>query len=156
MRQSLKKDEIIIRQFRLSDLDALYNVLSDPEVMRYIEPPYSLEQTRSFLIRAGLCEVPLVFAAEIGGQFIGYVIFHEYDADSYELGWVLDKKYWGKGYASIITKNIIAKAVEMKKNLVIECIPEQEKTKHLALANGFTYIGNIDNLDVFKLKIQVG
>lgn len=34
-------------------------------------------------------------------------------------------------------KNIIAKAAEMKKNLVIECVPEQEKTKHLALANGF-------------------
>lgn len=97
--------------------------------------------------------MPLVFAAEKDGQFIGYVIFHEYDADSYELGWVLDKKHWGKGYATIITKNIIAKAAEMKKNLVIECVPEQEKTKHLALTNGFTYIGNIDNLDVFKLII---
>ncbi|MBO2526760.1 MAG: GNAT family N-acetyltransferase [Clostridiales bacterium] len=149
----MKKNEIFIRKFQLSDLNELYNVLSDPEVMRYVESPYSLEQTKDFLIRAGLCEVPLVFAAEKDGKFIGYVIFHEYDADSYELGWVLDKKYWGKGYATIITKNIIAKACEMKKDLVIECVPEQEKTKHLALANGFTYIGNIDNLDVFKLKI---
>lgn len=147
------KRENFQRIFQLSDLDSLYHVLSDPEVMRYIEPPYSLEQAKDFLIRAGLCEEPLVFAAEKDGQFIGYVIFHEYDADSYELGWVLDKKYWGKGYATIITKNTIAKAAEMKKNLVIECVPDQEKTKHLALTNGFTYIGNIDNLDVFKLII---
>lgn len=42
----------------------------------------------------------------------------------------------------------------MKKDLVIECVPEQEKTKHLALSNGFTYTGNIDHLDVFRLKVQ--
>lgn len=150
----MKKDNITIRKFRLSDLDELYHVLSDPEVMKYIEPPYSMEQTEVFLTAAGLCESPLVFAAEKAGQFIGYVIFHEYDSDSYELGWVLAKKYWGKGYASIITKKIIAIAGAMKKDLVIECVPEQEKTKHLALSNGFTYTGNIDHLDVFRLKVQ--
>lgn len=93
----MKKDNITIRKFRLSDLDKLYDVLSDPEVMKYIEPPYSMEQTEDFLTAAGLCEIPLVFAAEKAGQFIGYVIFHEYDSDSYELGWVLAKKYWGEG-----------------------------------------------------------
>lgn len=46
----MKENEIIIRKFQLSDLDALYHVLSDPEVMRYIEPPYSPEQTRDFLL----------------------------------------------------------------------------------------------------------
>ena len=150
----MKEDNITIRKFQFSDLDELYHVLSDSKVMRYIEPPYSMEQTENFLITAGLCESPLVYAAEKDGQFIGYVIFHEYDSDSYELGWVLAEKYWGKGYASIITKNMIAKAKAMKKNLVIECVPEQEITKHLALSNGFIYTGNIDNLDVFMLKVQ--
>ena len=64
------------------------------------------------------------------------------------------QKNWGKGYASIITKKIIAIAGAMKKDLVIGCVPEQEKTKHLALSNGFTYTGNIDHLDVFRLKVQ--
>ena len=36
--------------------------------------------------------------------FIGYVIYHTYDETSMELGWVLDRKEWGKGYASAITK----------------------------------------------------
>ena len=60
----MSKVEILIRQFKLSDLDELYKVLSDSEVMQYIEPPYSLEQTRIFLIDAGLCYTPLIFAAE--------------------------------------------------------------------------------------------
>ena len=149
-----EKENITIRKFRSADLDELYRILSDSEVMRYIEPPYSMEQTENFLISAGLCKIPLVFAAEKDGRFIGYVIFHEYDPDSYELGWVLTKKFWGKGYASMITKDIINKATAMKKDLVIECVPEQEITKHLALSNGFTYIGNINNLDVFRLRVQ--
>ena len=150
----MQQQEIIIRQFQPSDLDELYKILSDSEVMRYIEPPYSMEQTEKFLTLAGLCEPPLVLAAEKEGQLIGYVIFHPYDEDSYELGWVLAKQCWGKGYASIITKNMIAQAAEMKKDLVIECVPEQEKTKHLALSNGFTYTGHFDHLDVFRLKLQ--
>lgn len=150
----MQKNEIIIRKFQSSDLDELYLILSDPEVMRYLEPPYSMEQTDKFLTSAGLCEPPLVLAAENDGQLIGYVIFHPYDEDSYELGWVLAKQFWGKGYASIITKNMIARAAEMNKNLVIECVPEQEKTKHLALSNGFTYTGHFDQLDVFRLQLQ--
>ena len=48
----MNKVEILIRQFKLSNLDELYKVLSDSEVMQYNEPPYSLEQTRTFLIDA--------------------------------------------------------------------------------------------------------
>ena len=48
----MSKVEILIRQFKLSNLDELYKVLSDSEVMQYNEPPYSLEQTRTFLIDA--------------------------------------------------------------------------------------------------------
>ena len=150
----MKRDEITIRKFRLSDLNELYGLLSDSDVMRYIEPPFSREKTENFLVSAGLCEVPLVFAAEKDGWFLGYVIFHEYDADSYELGWVLKKEFWGKGYASIITRQMIAKAAEMKKGLVLECVPKQEKTKHLALANGFAYIGNVDGLDVYRRNVH--
>lgn len=150
----MMKDEILIRRFQLSDFDDLNKLLSDPEVMRFIEPPYSPEQTKDFLFNAGLCDTPLVYAVENEKHFLGYVIFHEYDADSFELGWVLGKKYWGMGYASVITEILVSKAAEMKKDLVIECVPGQEATNHIALANGFTYIGNIDGLDVFRLKIR--
>ena len=52
MEKHMNKVEILIRQFKLSNLDELYKVLSDSEVMQYNEPPYSLEQTRTFLIDA--------------------------------------------------------------------------------------------------------
>lgn len=69
-----------------SDADALYRLLSDPEVMRYLEPLYDRAQTEAFLHRAGLSEPPLVYAAEGNGRFIGYVIYHPYDEESIEIG----------------------------------------------------------------------
>ena len=152
----MSTEDIIVRNFRRSDLEDLFKVLSNPNVMKYIEPPYSMEQTEQFLLTCGLCENPLVFASERDGVFIGYVIFYEYDQESYELGWVLAEEFWGRGYASAITRSMIAKAREMRKDLVIECVPEQEITKHIALSNGFSYTGRIDHLDVYRLRMPKG
>ena len=32
-------------------------------------------------------------------KVIGYIIFNEYEDKVYELGWIFNKEYWGKGYA---------------------------------------------------------
>lgn len=53
-----------IRRMRKEDLSWLCRLLADPEVMRWLEPPYSMKQTEAFLTRAGLSETPLIYAAE--------------------------------------------------------------------------------------------
>ena len=68
--------DLSIRRMRKEDLGWLYRLLSDPEVMRWLEPPYSMEQTEAFLFCAGLSENPLIYAAEELGVPIGYVIDH--------------------------------------------------------------------------------
>ena len=142
-----------IRRFRGSDLPELYKLLSDPDVMRFLEPPFSPEQTKSFLESAGLSDPPLIYAAEnAGGSFIGYVIFHDYDAGSKEIGWVLKKDAWGKGCAKELTKQLIEKAASQGKSVIIECVPEQSVTKHIAEMFGFAYTGRADGLDIYKLE----
>ena len=54
-----KTVNITIRNMRPGDADALYRLLSDPEVMRYLEPPYDRVQAEAFLHHAGLSEPPL-------------------------------------------------------------------------------------------------
>ena len=70
---------ITLRRMQSSDADALYRLLSDPVVMRYLEPPYNRAQAEAFLRRAGLAEPPLVYAVQEAEHFIGYVIYHDYD-----------------------------------------------------------------------------
>ena len=142
---------ITIRKMQPGDADALYRLLSDPEVMRYLEPPFDRAQTEDFLRRAGLTEPPLVYAAEENGDFIGYVIYHAYDEDSVEIGWVLLPDYWGRGYASALTAQLIDRARQERKSVVIECAPEQEATKRIAVKKDFRACGICDGLAVYRL-----
>lgn len=95
-----------------------------------------------------------MYAAEKNGTFIGYVIYHKYDEKSVEIGWVLLKEYWGHGYASALTDILVSKAFEEQKDAVIECCPEQNATKHIALKKGFKHCGIIDGLEVYRLEFR--
>lgn len=143
--------DITIRRMRSGDADELYRLLSDPVVMRYLELPYDRARTEVFLRRAGLAAQPLVYAVEEDERFIGYVIYHEYDADSMEIGWVLFPEYWGRGYASELTDRLIDRARQAQKDVVIECVPEQTATRHLAGKKGFRNDGVSDGLAVYRL-----
>ena len=59
---------LTIRRLRPSDAEALYRILSDRQVMRYLEPPYDRLQTEQFLREAGLAEPPLVYGTEEDGR----------------------------------------------------------------------------------------
>lgn len=143
--------DITIRRMQPGDADALYRLLSDPAVMRYLEPPFDRAQTEDFLRRAGLAEPPLVYAAEENGDFIGYVIYHAYDEQSVEIGWVLLPEYWGRGYASALTERLIDRARQEQKSVVIECAPAQAATKRIAIKKGFRACGICDGLAVYRL-----
>jgi acetyltransferase, GNAT family len=147
-------ERLKIRKFTNNDLTELYNLLSDEDVMEFIEPPFSLEKTADFLNSVALIDPPLIYTVEDFNQnFIGYVIFHEYDEDSFELGWILNKRYWGKGYANDLTKVFIERSSEIGKNLVIECYSNQEISKHIALKNDFEFLGESYECSVFKRKL---
>lgn len=130
----------LIRRFKRSDLDALYSVLGDPEVMEYIEEPFSYEKTQRFLEENGLVDPTRVYALELkeSKELIGHVIFHQYENESYEIGWILSKRFWGQGIADEINKALIEHArTRSIKSLIIECAPEQRASQRIAKNNGF-------------------
>jgi len=117
---------LTIRRLRPSDAEALYRILSDRQVMRYLEPPYDRLQTEQFLREAGLAEPPLVYGTEEDGRLLGYVIYHAYD-------------------------RLVELAHRAGKTAVIECVPEQTVTRHIAEKKGFAYVGRTDGLEVYRL-----
>ena len=58
----LETERLLIRPFVPEDAEALFRVLSDPEVMRLLEPPFNWEQTEAFLQEAGFASPPLIYA----------------------------------------------------------------------------------------------
>ena len=103
---------LAVRRFREGDLPELAALLADPEVMRWLEPPFDRARAAEFLRVAGLSEPPLIYAAEEDGAFLGYVIFHRYGGeDAAELGWVLRRSAWGRGYAGRLTALLLSALV---------------------------------------------
>ena len=142
---------IRIRKMTVSDLEPHYKLLSNSKVMQYLEAPYTKEQTEQFLFRSGLSETPLIYAVEKDNDFIGYVIYHDYDSESVEIGWVLEPSFWGLGIASCLTSGMIAKARNSGKQVVIECVPEQKSSIRIAEKYGFQKCGIIDGLMIYRL-----
>ena len=97
---NLETERLIIRDFKLSDIDDLYEIFSDDEVMEYIEPVYDRNKTLNFL-KEFCIEHKGAFACvnKENEKVIGYIIFNEYEDKVYELGWIFNKEYWGKGDA---------------------------------------------------------
>lgn len=149
-----RSGRLTVRRLGEGDLEELYGLLSDPEVMVFLEPPYTYGQTKDFLRTAGLGPEPLVYGVDgPEGRFIGYVIFHRYDRDSVELGWVLKRTEWGKGYAGELTRLLLEAAGDRYAEAVIECVPEQEVTRHIALKNGFRYEGSEDGCERYRRRL---
>ena len=147
-----------VRPLALPDLPALHDVLSDPEVMRYLEPPFSKAQTEAFIRDCGLACPPLVYGVEekSTGTLAGHLIFHPYDGpDVWELGWVLGRRFWGKGYAAELTDAAVRYAAGAGiKALLLECAPGQAATAHIARRFQFAPAGSVDGLLRFLRPIQ--
>ena len=94
----IKTRRLLLRGFKREDLVPLFSILSDPQVMLFMEKTYTLEETSLFLESHGLCASPSVFAAEdLFGGFCGYVIYHKYGETAFELGWVLGRSIGERG-----------------------------------------------------------
>lgn len=148
----LETKRLRLRRLSMADLDALHAVLSNREVMRYIEPPFTLAQTAAFIQKAGMAEQPRVYAIvrREDDCLLGHVIWHPYDENSYELGWILGRAHWGQGYASELTAALVQKAAAALHHVVIRCVPEQKASCRIAEKHGFFFLGIQDGLTVYR------
>lgn len=153
----LTTERCVIRDFAKSDAAQLHEVLSDAQVMEYIEPPFTMEQTEGFIESAGLSTPPLVYALlwKETSRVIGHVIFHRYEEDSFEIGWIIHKEYWRRGIAGEVTGALIQHANnEGARSCVIECDPQQAVTSQIARKHGFFYEGHEDGCDIYRLILE--
>lgn len=142
-----------IRPLTAQDAEALYAVLSDAEVMRAIEAPFSRQQTVRFIERVNAAEPALAYAVvwKETDAVIGHLIYHPFDSESWELGWVLRRDYWRRGIADELTAAVIADAKRRAiPALVIECDPKHRVTRHIAEKHGFRYLGEENGLAVYR------
>jgi RimJ/RimL family protein N-acetyltransferase len=120
MRVILETPRLALRQFTSSDVDNLFELNSDPSVMRYLTggKPTPLEEIRDRIIPFHLAVYGRLdrlgtWAAEstATGEFLGW--FHLRpgpgdDVANVELGYRLRRSAWNKGYATEGSRALIA------------------------------------------------
>jgi len=127
----LRTERLLLRPLSVSDLHTVHEYASDPDTTKYMIhlPNSNLEETYSFLAHVSAewqKEEPSFyeFAIIYDSMHIGAVcVYLSEDRTEGEMGWVLNKKYCGKGFATeaaLAVKSFAAERLKVKK-LVARC-----------------------------------
>ena len=152
----LETPRLRVRPFERKDGRDAAAYLADPVTMRWIEPVFDPQKAAAFLQECALCAEPMVDAVEekASGRVIGHVIFHPYEADSWEIGWILRSDRCGHGYGSELGRALLqhARAARIP-TLVAETVPANAASLALIRSLGFTQTTDRDGLLVFTREV---
>ncbi len=106
----IETQRLVLRRWKASDREVFYKMNSDPVVMEYMPKILTREESDGLMARIeehfdkhrfGLCAVE----EKENGAFVGFTglsipRFESHFTPCVEIGWRLDKAFWGKGYAT--------------------------------------------------------
>lgn len=114
----METERLILREWKESDVLPFARMNQDPEVMRYFPKRLNSEESEALVQRINKHIADRGFglwAVQVkdGADFIGFIGFNYTDFPAeftpcIEIGWRLDKSFWGKGYATEGAKACLA------------------------------------------------
>jgi RimJ/RimL family protein N-acetyltransferase len=142
----LLTSRLTIRRFAPQDGPDLYEYLSDPEVVRY-EPydVFSMEASQREAERRANDDAFWAVCLTDGQKLIGNIYLSKGDFDTWELGYVFNAAYQGKGYASESAGALIQHVISTHnaRRITAYCNPENEKSWHLMERLGMRREGHL-------------
>ncbi len=142
--------KLIIRKVSQNDLDDLYSICSDSELMKFVGDgnPLSKQQTQKWI------DVTLSNYASKGfgmygvidkeaGAFIGYCgLVFSTDINDYELIYALSKGYWGRGLATEVAKHLVEFAFSVLDmgHIYASIDPENKASERILSKLGFAEV----------------
>lgn len=104
----VETSRLYLREYEQEDFATLHAIFSDPETMRFYPAAFTEQQTRDWITRnqdrymqdgCGLWAVCLQGEGQLVGD-CGLIYQNINGSIEVEIGYHLDKRHWGKGYAS--------------------------------------------------------
>jgi [ribosomal protein S5]-alanine N-acetyltransferase len=127
--ENIVTGRLIIRKFEQNDWQDLYEYLSDKEVVKF-EPYdiYSENQAKEEAIRRSNNESFYAVCLKENRKLIGNLYLGKGDFDTWELGYVFNRKYQGHGYATESAKAILDYAFTHlgARRIIAMCSPKND------------------------------
>ncbi len=136
-----------LREVTEKDIPAIYRIMSNPRVMRYVdgvEPFKTFEDSLSFFlliseINRNFAQPALLAIVDEKSDLIGVVGIDDITYDAANLFFLLDEGYWGKGIMTALLADYLEKYVPPDvRSITTHINPDNEAA--LKLANKFTTI----------------
>jgi len=144
-------DRLFVRQFSPDDADDFFLFNSSAQVMQYIRPVKTREESDAFLEEnfnlylEGFPYGRMFVADKLTGAFMGTfsILYLDGDAD-YHIGYALMPGFWGKGYASELVRFGSAIFFERTNHACLFAItqPENKASETVLLKNKFSLTGD--------------
>jgi len=104
----LETERLFLREFQPADVDALAEIMGDPETMRFYPHPKSREETAAWIEWSRRSYADHAFGhwaavAKEGGELIGSIglVMQDVDGDRLvEVGYILKRSRWHEGLAT--------------------------------------------------------
>lgn len=105
---TITTDRLLIRRFRPDDWQDLHEYLSDPNVVRF-EPyePFTPSESQNAAIVRSQSNAFWAVCLKDAGKLVGNLYFEKQALDIWELGYVFNVHYQGKGYATEAAKALL-------------------------------------------------
>jgi len=111
----LETKRLLIREFKPSDLDSIHEYGSNPEVIKYMPfEPNTPEGSKSFLeqamskqINENRTDFELAVVHKKEDRLIGGCRINKETDVQAHIGYMINQKYWGYGYATEVAKALV-------------------------------------------------
>lgn len=136
-------DRLILRRYEESDLEDLYEYLSNPNVVEF-EPykPMTMEEVKDNLEWRISTDEMIAVELKSNNKMIGNVYLGKRDFESLEIGYVFNESYWKKGFAKESCETLIKLAFQNDVHRIYaECAPENKSSWSLLESMGFNREG---------------
>lgn len=134
-----------MRRYRESDLQDLYEYLSNPRVVEF-EPhkPMTMEEVQGNLTWRISTEEVIAVELKANHKMIGNVYLGKRDFSAMELGYVFNEDYWKCGYAQESCEKLIELAFRKGVHRIYaECDPANQNSWGLLEKMGFVREGHL-------------
>jgi RimJ/RimL family protein N-acetyltransferase len=143
-----RTERLLVRRFHPGDLDDFAALCADPAVMRFVgdgdtlsrdDVAYWIEVCERKYAERGYGTSAVFELAS--GDFVGYCgVVRAPDRDFDELTYVLHQRFWGLGYATEVSRAMLAHvfAVSALDEIAATIDPDNEDSLRVAVKLGFT------------------